>query len=469
MARTHETVRRVGTKTGGDLLDELAVALSELTPRSAAISEVFTRARARALRLAEAPAMAASTFIADVLSGLWLEREWTREEIEEVLARAADLTGFPPGILRVAVYLGLPTNHHIVELPPRLATEAMLGMLLRFAPVTEASVWVQTPAHTVECRLAVGGEPSRRGREVARAAIANGSSTAERALLHAVAITRWGDPHAALVVRTRSEDREEALAYAAEVATALGPLLETEALLERNAGREQALVGAAERRLVRLGADIHDGPLQELAALASDLRLFRSQVGEVLEGEERRPLVLGRIDDLEARLIALDRELRDLSSSLASPGIMIIAFPNLLRSEVESFAARTGIRVDLTIDGKFELLTASQRIALLRVVREALHNVKEHSGVSDATVELVEARGHMRVRICDEGAGFDVEQRLVEAARAGRLGLVGMGERIRLLGGRFDVDSQVGGPTVVSASIPRWQPHDRDDGGLAVA
>jgi signal transduction histidine kinase len=58
----------------------------------------------------------------------------------------------------------------------------------------------------------------------------------------------------------------------------------------------------------------------------------------------------------------------------------------------------------------------------------------------------------------DDGRGFDVERALVRAAERGRLGLVGMAERVRLLGGRLEVDSRPGGPTVVSAVIPRWEP-----------
>ena len=54
--------------------------------------------------------------------------------------------------------------------------------------------------------------------------------------------------------------------------------------------------------------------------------------------------------------------------------------------------------------------------------------------------------------------GFDVERTLVRAAHRGRLGLVGMAERVRLLGGRLAVDSRPGGPTTVSATIPRWEP-----------
>jgi signal transduction histidine kinase len=70
----------------------------------------------------------------------------------------------------------------------------------------------------------------------------------------------------------------------------------------------------------------------------------------------------------------------------------------------------------------------------------------------------VASQADLRAEITDDGRGFEVEPRLIEAAREGHLGLVGMGERVRLLGGRFDVRSQRGGPTTVLATIPRWTP-----------
>jgi hypothetical protein len=58
--------------------------------------------------------------------------------------------------------------------------------------------------------------------------------------------------------------------------------------------------------------------------------------------------------------------------------------------------------------------------------------------------------------VTDDGAGFNVERTLVRAARSGRLGLVGMAERVRLLGGVFDIDSAPGAGTTISVSLPRW-------------
>ena len=62
------------------------------------------------------------------------------------------------------------------------------------------------------------------------------------------------------------------------------------------------------------------------------------------------------------------------------------------------------------------------------------------------------------LRLLLERNGFEVAKTLITAAKRGRLGLVGMGERVRLLGGRFDVDSRPGGPTTLRLVLPRWRP-----------
>jgi signal transduction histidine kinase len=73
-------------------------------------------------------------------------------------------------------------------------------------------------------------------------------------------------------------------------------------------------------------------------------------------------------------------------------------------------------------------------------------------------VEVRTDRRGVHASVVDNGCGFDVGQTLPAAARKGRLGLVGMSERVRLLGGRLDVESRVGGPTTITASLPWWNP-----------
>ncbi|MBD0328532.1 MAG: hypothetical protein ICV64_00280 [Thermoleophilia bacterium] len=220
---------------------------------------------------------------------------------------------------------------------------------------------------------------------------------------------------------------------------------------------EGALGDATERRLLRLGFDLHDGALQSVVALGADLRLFRDQLAGVLAGGHAG-LLLGRVDDLEARLLDLERELRELAGSLESTSLASRPFREAMRAEVDAFAARSGVSASVTLAGPLDQLTASQRLALLRIVQESLTNAREHGGASTVAVEVAEDPGGVELVVHDDGCGFSVDDALEAAAADGRLGLAGMRQRVALLGGDFEIDSRPGGPTVVSARLPRWQP-----------
>jgi signal transduction histidine kinase len=400
------------------------------------------------------------TFVADLVGRLWLEHRWSPERIDRLVRSLSELIERPAASIRIAIFTRLIREHHLFELPPKLATEAQLQMLAAFGPVGEPSLWLVSPTGRLTCVLHTGAaQPGRRARTAATEAIAkNDVVTSERALIHAAPVRRWSEAKGAIVGKSQGESRRDALAFLSETALAAGPFLEIESLLERNAAHERALVESSERRLVRLGFDLHDGPMQDIAALAHDVRFFRTQLAPYLEHVQEADRLLGRIDDLEARLVALDRDLRDIARSLDAPALSQMPFSDALSHVLGDFKRKTGVDVERSESGDFADMTSSQRIALLRVIQEALNNVHEHSGASRAKVAVTAGRAGVTAEVYDKGRGFDVEDRLVQAARAGRLGLVGMGERIRLLGGKLEIDSKPGGPTSVRARIPRWQP-----------
>jgi signal transduction histidine kinase len=408
----------------------------------------------------QAELLAGVLYVADVLTGLWLEREWSADEVGRLIEQSAELLDTTPAALAVAIFVRALREDNVLELPPRLAIETQLRMLRAFTGIETASLWVHEPGTRATSLVHVGdGEPSRSVRATARAVLRGDTARdGDRTLLRGYSIDRWEQPYAALVVKCTSESKPFAPLLAAEAAATAGRLLEVDALLERSAEKERSLVEASERRLVRVGFDLHDGPMQDLVALAHEVQHFRSQLVELLGDDERAQLVIGRVDDVDARLRAVDGDLRELARSLNAPAVLRTPFEELLWTEVRGLEDRTGLSVALETRGDFEALTSSARIALLRVVQEALANAQRHSAASTVRVDATIRRGRANVTIEDDGGGFEVEQTLVAAARAGRLGLVGMGERIRLLGGRFDVRSQPGGPTVVMATLPVWRP-----------
>lgn len=215
---------------------------------------------------------------------------------------------------------------------------------------------------------------------------------------------------------------------------------------------------ALQRRLSRLRFDLHDGPQQAVHLLAQDLRLFREQLGPMIEAHPDRELALGRLDDLEAQLVALDADLRRLSTTARSP-LAEESLAEALAQLTDAFQERAGVVPRTQVSGSIDALTDSQRIAVLSIVREALSNVRRHSDAGRVDVRIAAGEESIEVEVRDDGSGFAPELAGPEAARRGRLGLIGMCERTEMLGGRTAIRSAPGGPTVVSASLPRWPAH----------
>ena len=223
---------------------------------------------------------------------------------------------------------------------------------------------------------------------------------------------------------------------------------------------EPGLAAANERLLVRLGFDLHDGPLQQVHVLGQDVRLLREQILTLVDGAHREPVV-GRFADLEAQLAELHQDLRDLAHSLEPRSLLAQPLPEAVAGELAAFQRRTGIVAAIDCDGDFDELSASRRIALLRVLQEALSNVRQHSRSSNVGVMLSNDGDGLRLEIRDDGRGFDPHRVAPAADGQSGIGLAGMRERLRLLGGRLELQSAPGGPTVVRALLPSWTATER--------
>ena len=448
------------------LLDELEAEFARFDGHpdtAAAFAAAGVRARALAAAAgggSEALRSAALVYAADALTGLKLERAIPHRTVAEIVSTVASTVGCSTDAASLDLFLRAASNPRLLELPPQVAVELQVGLLLSLAPVSDVSLWTEGPLGELSCLAHDGdADPTRRVRHVARATLDGGADcgVSERGWIHSVAVKRWQQPHAALVVRARPDCRQRALVFLEEAAALLAPVLERNMLLERNAERERALVESGERRLLRLGFDLHDGPIQDLVALAADVRLAHDQVAEHVDGSARK-VVAGRLDDLTGQIVELDRTLRELAQSLEPASVLERPLADVLQREVDSFQARSNTRATLVLGGDLESMTPSQRIALYRIVQESLANVREHSGANEVRVRVHGSVRGTEAQIEDDGRGFEVANTLIRAAKRGRLGLVGMGERVRLLGGSFDVQSRPGGPTTVSLLLPHWQP-----------
>ena len=363
------------------------------------------------------------------------------------------------GLSRATLARDVLRSPRFSELAPKVAVEVQLSLLVGFSDARAVSLWTSGSDDTPR-QLASAGTPAPEdgdARELASQLLARpGTETVGTAI--GLRLDQRIERPAALVAHARPPGTDHRMMLLRIVAPPLESALERDELLRRDRASEQTVISAVERRLARLRYDLHDGPQQDVHLLATDLALFREQLVPIIREHQHRERIVGRLDDLAAELVALDGDLRRLASTVQSPFLPLGSLPESLRELTDAFSVRTGIAPDTRLHGDFSVLSESQQITLLALIREALSNVREHAEASTVKIAVSASPSGAEAQIVDDGRGFEPEATLVRAAREGHLGLVGMHERVRMLGGRTEIESRRGGPTVISVRLPAWPP-----------
>jgi signal transduction histidine kinase len=451
-------VAPVGATLASELIAR-AAAIGAGKPRAGATAPVppdlesaLRACEVRARRLADGWGQgAALDFLGDAIVAIAVEHHFEPGDARVAVTAAADELGLPPEAAAFAVFRRALASKEFAQLAPVGAAELALALLVELAPAAAGSLWILDAAGSTTCLVSHGKAPcSRRLREVAKAAL--DGVTAGTSQLHVQVVERWDRPYAALVARGRGAESEHLAEYLDEAANALAPLLERASLFDRRVQREHDLVAAGERRLLRLGFDLHDGPLQEIVALAEELRQASTQISAVVP-DDFRQRVNGRFGDVNARLGALDDSLRQIAHSIRSTTAVARPVADAVEGELVALESATGIGAELKVEGDLSRLSDSQKIVLFRVVQEALSNVRKHSEAEKVSVVLRSRRTFVDLTVTDDGCGFDPRRLDTD-----RLGLAGISERVRLLGGAVEIETAAGAGATVRATLPQWKP-----------
>ena len=209
------------------------------------------------------------------------------------------------------------------------------------------------------------------------------------------------------------------------------------------------LIDMQEKERGRLARELHDDFNQRLALLAIDLeRVGQTIAKSPVEAREKLHELWARAAEIGADLHSLSHQLH--SSTLESLGLVLG-----VSSLCGEFSEQQGIEVDFTHENVPRSLPSDLALCLFRIAQESLRNIKRHSGATRAEVRL-EGEGHqISLTIADKGKGFDVH---ASAARAG-LGIRSMRERLRLVRGRFDIQSRPGEGTIIRVWVPLSPPN----------
>ena len=206
----------------------------------------------------------------------------------------------------------------------------------------------------------------------------------------------------------------------------------------RLSGRILSLQDDERRRIAR---GLHDSLGQYLAALKMNLDVFRTSK------DDKAKLASDCAEIVDKCL----NETRTISHLLHPPLLDEAGFDSAARWYVDGFSQRSGIKVNLNLPQKLSRMHRDVEVALFRAVQECLTNVHRHSGSSAVDVRLSLSAKQIRLEIKDDGRGIPQERlrSLNQGAADAGVGLAGMRERIRELGGSLEIRSERAGVTVI--------------------
>jgi len=207
------------------------------------------------------------------------------------------------------------------------------------------------------------------------------------------------------------------------------------------------LVNAHEEERRRLSRELHDEAGQALTALRISLELVLADLPEE-EGSLRQ-----RIGQAVALTDATTEQIRLLAQNLRPPALDTVGLNATLEGFCQDFARRTGMSVDY-VSAELSGVVEAVSICLYRFLQEALTNVAKHAGTTRARVALRSTGQTISLSVEDDGVGFDPQIVRSVSGRQRGIGLMGMRERLEMLGGRLDIESQPGMGTHLIAHAP---------------
>jgi signal transduction histidine kinase len=207
----------------------------------------------------------------------------------------------------------------------------------------------------------------------------------------------------------------------------------------------KGILRTQEEERAKISRELHDGIGQELTALKMNLDLLSTAVAKSLSIENQ-----DRWSDAQALAEQTLQDVRELSRLLRPRMLDDLGLFPTLRWYIRSFSKRVELPVELELQGTEERLNPEIQTILFRIVQEALNNIAKHSEAKSASVQLDCLEEEARLKIVDDGRGFDTSQYSYETSS----GLAGMRDRVALYKGKFSLHSQLTKGTTIEVTIP---------------
>jgi two-component system sensor histidine kinase DegS len=199
----------------------------------------------------------------------------------------------------------------------------------------------------------------------------------------------------------------------------------------------------------RIALELHDDTAQSLLVICQRLdSLAHREDGRLPAG------VAGELHGLRAALVRTLADLRRLSQGLRPRILDDHGLKAALEWLADQLCEEYGIRIGVEVHTRLSGYSRNTQLLLFRIAQEALRNVARHAGATQAAVSVCGDADKLTMTVTDDGRGFLVPPTLSDLAGSGRLGLAGMSERVRLLGGMLNIRSVLGKGSIVEVELP---------------
>lgn len=240
------------------------------------------------------------------------------------------------------------------------------------------------------------------------------------------------------------------VAILAGVGRQAGIAIENAYLYENMRFYTRQITRAQEDERKRIAREIHDDTIQALIGISRRIEALATS-------SERKQLTcdtIQRIEELEALTDNVIRGVRRFSQDLRPPTLDDLGLLPTLEELTTDMTERDGIPTELQVMGEKQRLSPEVELTLFRIAQEALNNIRKHAQATQAALTVQFTDNAVQVTIQDNGKGFTPPALAGDLAAQGKLGLMGMYERTRLLGGTLLMQSKPGQGTTVIVNVP---------------
>jgi len=221
----------------------------------------------------------------------------------------------------------------------------------------------------------------------------------------------------------------------------------------------QEITRAQENERERIARELHDETIQMLVVLSRRIEVLATL------SEQLPETAMQHLESLQELIGNTLGGVRRFVQDLRPPTLDYLGLVAALGGLTSDLVEKDGIEAELKVAGEVRrLMPEEAELVLFRIAQEALNNARWHSNASRVVVQVEFCPGRVRMVIDDNGCGFNAPERIGDLVSTGRLGLIGMYERARTLGGTLTIQSELGRGTVVIVDVPvQPEPENADD------